>query len=427
VEKGNKAEFSLVERNQNLVGILVAASIPLFVLPARISEGQWKDPVNLIGSEFVIFFMSLACWHSINFIQQRYNPWQGLILSLLCCCVLSNLFYFTFNPIFKDFPFRTASNPLWIKILMLSSRGILMSLILIPAAYYLKRDREAHLQRIENEKLALEKAKIENRLLERAVLERTLALQQALGSLEESQAVLEHQLYIQSRLVASITHDVSGPLNFLVFIAERISQLAANKDYESIDQFSPELHRSLQSMSGFVNNLLEFAKLPVRQKLTKTETVSLAALIQEKAALFEGIIHSRQNTLRIEIDPSIHVISNARLLGIVLHNLIDNANKNTRLGEIRIKTHLSDSCPVLVLENTGNGIPEAIASWVNADAGTKGTSKTPDSPEISGIGLILVKEIAALLGIKLFMQSDPNGTKVYLTFSVVEQEVQLRV
>ncbi|WP_439556100.1 sensor histidine kinase [Dyadobacter sp.] len=404
-----------MNKHLHRAGIIVALSIPLFVLPARISEGQWADPVNLIGSEIVIFLMSLACWYSIHYIQQRFARWQGLILSLLCCCLLSNVFYFTFNPFFKDFPFRTAPNPLGIKILMLSSRGILMSIILIPAAYYLKRDSEARRQRKENERLAMERVRIENKLLEQAVMERTRALQQALVSLEKSQKELEHQIYVQSRIVASITHDIRGPFNFLVIVSEEIRRMIENKDYGTVEQYSKELHQSLEKMFGYVKDLLEFTKIPVQQKLAISDEVNLSELVAEKAELFEGIIRTKNNRLHIDIDPEITVMSNSNLLGIVLHNLIDNANKYTRNGNIRIRAAAENETVLIELENSGNSVPALLVQWFNANAHTNGESELPETVEIAGIGLILIREIASLLDIGLYMESDQRRTRVRLT------------
>lgn len=394
-------------------GLVVAASIPLFILPARISEGQWNDPVNLIGSEIVIFMMSLTCWYAINLVQQRYRRWQGLLLSVLCCCVLSNVFYFTFNPIFKDFPFRTAQNPIGIKILMLSSRGVLMSMILIPAAYFLKRDRDARNQRKENDRLAIEKVKIENRLLDQAVTERTQALQQTLSALEVSQETLEHQLYIQSRLVASITHDIRGPFKYLILTSDEIFRLAQQQEYDPISSYAMELSKSLTTMYGFVNNILEFTKLPVHQKLATSERINVLQLVNDKLRLFEGIISTNGNRVLLDIDASTIVTSNSNFLGIVIHNLLDNANKNIRNSLIKIAASTDQGAVGLTIENSGSVSPETV-EWVNLKS--HNTYPPLGTAETQGIGLILVREITSLLGIELFMESSNNITKMTLTF-----------
>ena len=408
-----------MKRYQNRAGIIVAGSIPLFILPARISEGQWKDPVNLIGSEIVIFLMSLACWHMIIYLQNRpgLKGWHKLALSLLCCCVLSNLFFFTFNPFFKDFPFRTAVNPLYVRILMLSSRGVLMSVILIPAAYYVHKDLEARRAQREHQKLALQKFQIENKLLESEVFERTKALHYALSSMQKTQAELERQIYIQARLLASFNHDIRAPFKFSVLIAGKIARLAELEGEQSpIFKYAKELDSTMKNTLTYVKNLLEFTKLPVRQILEKSENVNLRDLLNEKAQLFEGSINIKENTLIIHVDPLVQVESNYNLLGIVLHNLIDNANKYNSHGNIEITAGKKNSLTSLIITNKGETIPKQIVEWLNSDSAELTFEDPMNQSEIYGIGLLLVKEISSLLSIKLHLKSEIGITKVTLTF-----------
>ena len=409
-----------MKRYQNRAGVIIAGSIPLFVLPARISEGQWKDPVNLIGSEIVIFLMSLACWHAIIYLQNQPNlkSWHKMVLSLLCCCLLSNLFFFTFNPFFKDFPFRTATNPLYIRILMLSSRGILMSIILIPGAYYVHKDLEARRAQREHQKLALQKFEIENKLLESEVFERTKALHYALSAMQETQQELEHQIYIQARLLASFNHDIRAPFKFSVLIAGKIAKLAALEDDQSpIHKYATELNSTLKNTLSYVKNLLEFTKLPVRKKLEKSENVNLLRLINEKAQLFDGSINIKKNHIIIDVDSSIQVESNYNLLGIVLHNLIDNANKYSSNGNIQIVARTLGAVTELAIRNMGDIIPPKITDWFNGNNSEVPPQENINQNEVYGIGLLLIKEISLLLEVKLQMHSDDTVTEVILGFT----------
>ncbi|WP_228101751.1 sensor histidine kinase [Dyadobacter subterraneus] len=365
----------------------------------------------------MIFLMSLTCWHCIVAIQKNLNLalWQKIALSLLCCCALSNIFFFTFNPIFKDFPFRTATNPLFVRILMLSSRGVLMSIILIPGAYYVQKDLEARTAQKEKQKLAMQKVQIQNRLLENAVLERTRALHQSLVSVQNSQKELEHQLYIQSRLLASFNHDIKGPFKFAVTVSEKIAYLAAAKeDSATIQRYADELSKSLKNMLVLIKNNLDFVKLPVKQHLETAENIILRDLIEDKASVFEGSILTNKNILVIKVDPTTIVQTNKNLLGIIVHNLIDNANKYTIEGSIKIHSTTTDDFTLLTISNPGIEISSQIVAWINMKTNTDNTITPSDLTEIQGIGLLLVKEIAGILNIGLHMYSDPEGIHVAL-------------
>jgi len=398
-------------------GLIVAASIPIFVLPARIAEGQHKNLVNLIGSEIVIFLMSLACWYAIIYIQkqQKMHLIVKVLLSVLACCVFSNVFFFTFNPIFKDFPFRTVVHPLPIRILMLCSRGVLMSVIIIPAAYYLKRDREARLAREENQRLLMEKFQIENALLEQTVSERTQALQETLMFLQNAQNEQKHNFFIQSRLIASITHDIRGPFKFLVQVSNEVSKIAASKDDESLKLYTQELNAALENMFKFVKNLLEFTKLPLKDKVSKSQVVNLYDLVLEKMNLFKGTIGANKNELIISVDKKITIKSNRSLLGIILHNLIDNANKYTRSGKIELSVKDFDKYYTLSVKNPGPPIAEPIANWINHGEQSEVADEQKKFQEI-GIGLVLIKDVSDILDVKVSVISDENSTMFNLVF-----------
>lgn len=403
-------------RYLHIAGLLVAASIPIFVLPSRLSEGQWSDPVNLIGSEFVIFFMSLACWYAIIFIQSKVpvSFFLRLLLSVLVCCVLSNIFYFTFNPYFKDFPYRTPQNQLYMSILMLSSRGVLISIILIPAAYYLKKDREARSARKENERLLGKRAEIEKELLERTVDERTKALHQTLAFLQESQDELEHQFYIQSRLIASITHDVKTPFNFLVDASKEIAQISSEKGDENLQSLSVNLTESLESMNVFVRNLLEFTKLPLKAKVSRSEDVNLNKLIAEKVELFKGIVAANRNEFFVNLNQEYSVKSNYSLLGIILHNLIDNANNYTKSDRIDIVVVEDVNSTLVRIGNPGTPLPASLVEWINSDR--RSVDYAGKNEQTQGIGLVLIKELGAILDLKIQIRSDYTGTVADLVF-----------
>jgi len=398
-------------------GLIVAASIPIFVLPARIAEGQHKNMVNLIGSEIVIFLMSLACWYAIIYIQkqQKLHLIVKVLLSVLACCMFSNVFFFTFNPIFKDFPFRTVVHPLPIRILMLCSRGVLMSVIIIPAAYYLKRDHEARLARKENQRLLMERFQIENALLEQTVSERTQALQETLMFLQNAQNEQKHNFFIQSRLIASITHDIRGPFKFLVQVSNEVSKIAESKDDESLKLYTHELNAALENMFKFVKNLLEFTKLPLKDKVSKSQIVNLYDLVLEKMNLFKGTIEANKNELIINVDKKINIKSNRSLLGIILHNLIDNANKYTRSGKIELSVEDFDKYYTLSVKNTGPPIAGSIAKWINYGEQLEGADEQKKSQEI-GIGLVLIKDVSDILDVKVSVISDENSTMFNLVF-----------
>lgn len=292
-----------------------------------------------------------------------------------------------------------------------------MSIILIPGAYYVQKDLEARAAKREKQKLAMERVQIQNRLLENAVLERTEALRYSLVSLQSSKKELEHQLYIQSRLLASFNHDIKGPFKFTVKISEKIAQLAAaGEEPDTIHRYAGELNKTLKNMLILINNNLEYVKLPINDIIDDAENINLRNLIAEKALLFEGSIATNKNNLLIKVNPTTTVQSNKNLLGIIIHNLIDNASKYTIEGNIKITSVSINSLTQVTISNQGVKISDQIIEWINLKTTPESKVMAIDPNEIHGIGLLLVKEITTLLKIGLQMYSDLTGIHITLSF-----------
>lgn len=103
----------------------------LFVLPARISEGQLRiDPINVIISQFFIFLLCWSSWIVIILLLFQVNilaNWQKVIVGLLCCILLSIGSYLISSNFCEDFPLNPLSKMPWIwRLIRLSNRGILL-------------------------------------------------------------------------------------------------------------------------------------------------------------------------------------------------------------------------------------------------------------------------------------------------------------
>lgn len=401
------------------LGTLIATVVTLSVIPIRLSEGQGKNPLNLIGSEIVIWIMCLTIWVATYQVYYRLNlrKWNKIIVALLVCATLSNLFYWTSNPIFEDYPVKPMREfPLWIATIRLSIRGVLIGLIIVPIIFLIENERQRQREDLAREKERVKDAEHQKQLLEALVSERTKELERTLEILSNSQDELDHQVYLLSRVVASIAHDVNAPLKYIISGAARIGHLISHGELEEASAYNRQLEKSLSNIASFMHNLLDFAREQIHSGSLHMGDVYLVSLIREKARLFEQILQSKENTLNIAVDERVSVVSNANLLGVIIHNLLDNAAKNTETGKIEIFTSYIDRELHLVVQNTLSMTPG------NPDVNTDGLN-TPSPWDISnaeadrgGLGLILVRDISALLNIRFSIESDAGRVSARIVF-----------
>jgi signal transduction histidine kinase len=255
-----------------------------------------------------------------------------------------------------------------------------------------------------------------NQHLESVISDRTSELQQMLTALRVSEKDLSKQMHIHSRLVASISHDVRTPLKFALYAVGKMKSLIRDKDYNRVAELNDSMESAISGMYNLIANLTEYMRTQVYHDRVQRERVDLSEVVSAKAALFSTVIKENQNTLSNEVTAGLTVLSDANLLAIVIHNLIDNANKYTFSGHIRIFTAYTEKDIHLVIKDEGAGIPGPLAAWLNTQSSRQTLDFQSTGEQYKGLGLIIVKEISALLSIRLFVEVK-QGTAFHLIFN----------
>ncbi len=170
-------------------------------------------------------------------------------------------------------------------------------------------------------------------------------------------------------------------------------------------------------MVHLLENTIGYIKTQVYSRHVKLRKVLLHPIIQEKTDLFAPVIKEQANELVNKVDIAEQVTANAQLLGIVIHNIIDNANKYTFEGVITIETEWNGNQLHLIISDTGPGMPEHLLNWLNNSTPGDVTDTMINSSEIyNGLGLLIVKEISILINAPIFVENQ-NGTRFHLIFS----------
>lgn len=256
-----------------------------------------------------------------------------------------------------------------------------------------------------------------NLRLETLVGERTGELQYMMEALRRSEKELSRQMHIQSRLVAAISHDVRTPLKFVLSVSKRIKKLLDQQDYTALIRLNDNVEETVSGTYNLLGNLTDYMKTRIYDQQIETEQVNLSKLVSEKILLFRTVIQENNNSVYNEIPADLTVISNGRLLAILIHNLLDNANKYCFNKQIRIFTGTVGRSLHLIIADTGPGMPETIVTWLNTSLAQQSSDHLRElSTQFQGLGLIIVKEISSLLGISLFVEVK-DGTMIHLIFA----------
>lgn len=265
-------------------------------------------------------------------------------------------------------------------------------------------------------KVRLKIIKKENQLLELRIARRTRKLEHTLGALEKSEQELQRQMHIQTRLIASMSHDIKTPLKFVSKSAGRIDLMVRNKKFESVSELGKTIEFTADHMHHLLENLIGYVKTQVYGSNIQLEETNLKQSLSENLEIFKGVFNEHSNTFINEVDGSVTVNTNPQLLGIIVHNLVDNANKVCQGGFIKMHTEKRPPYMHLIISDTGPGMPDEILQWLNNESKSDSYEKSKVlAKSYGGLGLTIVKEISMTLKIKIFVEKI-DGTRIHLIF-----------
>lgn len=217
-------------------------------------------------------------------------------------------------------------------------------------------------------------------------------------------ARLEENLQAQQRFIADAAHQMRTPLTGL----KMQTDLALHEtDPEQLRRSLAHIAESTDRAAHLINQLLSLARAEASfEKLYVVEPLDLEAVVREVAQdLFPRAL-AKDIDLGVEgTGQGLQIEGNPVLLREMVKNLVDNAIKYTpRGGSVTARTRHAGA-PILEVEDTGVGIPEADRERVFErfyrvlGSGVDG----------SGLGLPIVREIAELHGATVALNPNPAG------------------
>ena len=252
--------------------------------------------------------------------------------------------------------------------------------------------------------------KRQNMALEVKVRERTEHLEKTLSVLSDSEKQLEKQVRLQIHMIASISHDIRTPVKHMSYALEYSQALIEQNKLDHAVTFIKQLKLAVESMYNMVDNLVNFIKPDVRGAGNAVMHVQLHELIAEKLSLFKQIIAASNAEIKVAVNPEQMVVTDPKLLGIIIHNLIDNAIKIHNGNTLKIYVTHAGADLHLIFEDNGPGMPPELIRWLNE---TDADVSLPVGYE--GLGLLLLKQISKLLRLEIYVTNNP-GASVHLIF-----------
>jgi signal transduction histidine kinase/CheY-like chemotaxis protein len=207
---------------------------------------------------------------------------------------------------------------------------------------------------------------------------------------------------------ANVSHEFRTPLTLMLGLLEdllaRPPTALAPEDREALTV----MHRNGRRLLKLVNTLLDFSRIEAGRARAAYEATDIATYTAELASVFRAAIERAGIRLTVACPPiNEPVFVDRDMWEKVVLNLLSNAFKYTFDGEIAVTVGVDDGHAVLMVRDTGIGIPDdEIPNLFNRFHRVEGARGR--TQEGTGIGLAMVQELVQLHGGSVTVESVLN-------------------
>jgi len=212
----------------------------------------------------------------------------------------------------------------------------------------------------------------------------------------------------KSRFLATASHDLRQPLQTLALLNGILRRLLSEPS--ALDALSQQ-EQAIGAMTRLLGALLDISKLESGAIRPEPTEFRIGSLLEGLRREFASIAANKGLALEVESTGE-YAHSDAALVEQILKNLVSNAIKYTRQGQVLLRcSRLHDSLCIEV-RDTGIGIPAEQIAYIYDEFYQVGV-RTNSSRDGYGLGLSIVQRLVRLLNVRLEVASEVGRGSVF--------------
>jgi CheY-like chemotaxis protein len=244
--------------------------------------------------------------------------------------------------------------------------------------------------------------------------------------LADKAAELQAANQYKSEFLANMSHELRTPLNSSLILAKLLSDNPLGNLTDEQCRFARSIYSAGNDLLALINDILDLSKIEAGKMEVRFEPVRITRVFESLDATFRPLTDTKGVALTLSRDDSVPEVlsTDVQRLQQILKNLLSNAVKFTERGEVRAHFFMSDPEHLsIAVTDTGIGIPESQQGAV-FEAFRQADGTTSRKFGGTGLGLSISRELAALLGGKLSLASEPGrGSTFTLVLPLAPQNV----
>ncbi|RJP64039.1 MAG: response regulator [Comamonadaceae bacterium] len=233
-------------------------------------------------------------------------------------------------------------------------------------------------------------------------------------ALQQARRAAEQANQAKTRYISTISHELRTPLNSILGYAQLLQEDTGVAPHRA--QAIRVIHRGGEHLLSLIEGTLDIARIESGKLALEVRPMAFAGAMQEVASMFE--LQAAAKGLRFVFDAGSRLPDTVRAdekrLRQILINLLGNAVKFTRSGEVRLRVTHAREMAQFEVHDTGPGMgAQDLERVFEPFARGQGEASAPGPSTGTGLGLTIAKMLTDLMGGEMTVRSTPGQGSVF--------------
>jgi hypothetical protein len=205
----------------------------------------------------------------------------------------------------------------------------------------------------------------------------------------------------------AVSHRLRNPLNAILGFSGLVRDGTAGVVNAEQAHLLDRVLANSQQLNVVIDDLLFFVEIEAGRVAVRPESVDIRELVDEVVAALGRHPDGGPVAFRLEMGVGAETIVTDRgVLRRLVFHLLSNAFRYTAEGEVKVGVHMDGAGTVVVVRDTGSGLPLERARTLSDPAADAPGTPAPDRG--LGMGLSLIRRCVRLLGGTVTVVSEAN-------------------
>ncbi len=270
---------------------------------------------------------------------------------------------------------------------------------------------QARQRELQNTNAELEEKAVQLERQNRAIEVKNAEIELARRELEDRAEQLALSSKYKSEFLANMSHELRTPLNSLLILAKLLAENPEGTLTPRQVEFASSIRDAGYDLLALISDILDLSKVEAGKMDIAIRPVRLSALCRDLEQTFRPIAAQQELNFSVLVDKWLPdtIPTDEHRVQQILKNLLSNAFKFTEKGSVslRVSAEQEGSVCAFSVTDTGIGIESGkLAMIFEAFQQAEGTTNRRYGG--TGLGLSISREIAALLGGQITVESVPG-------------------